>query len=161
MHCPSSRQARRLWQLKKWLPCKNHFIYYANFKLYLCKYNESSIGCSFSNFFFQICQIYLNKCSFRTWHGLLAPVLNVVAQIVAEARTAVLGLNAGTWAGELASSLLAGFNLILGVRTARAWMEEKGSAEGCHQVWNYPFASNSPASVENTAGLRKESLFIT
>lgn len=64
--------------------------------------------------FFQICQVYRSKCSVRARHGLLAPGLNVDAQIVAEPRTAVLGLNAGTWLARLASSLLATSFSLLG-----------------------------------------------
>lgn len=54
--------------------------------------------------FIQICPHYVNKCSVRACCGLLPPVLNAVAEIVAEADSAVLGLGVGTWAAEFANS---------------------------------------------------------
>lgn len=54
--------------------------------------------------FFQIRLDYLNICSVRVCRWLLPPVLNVVAQIVAEAGSAVSGLSVGTRAAEFANS---------------------------------------------------------
>lgn len=46
----------------------------------------------------------MNKCSVRVCCGLLPPVLNAVAEIVAEAGSAVSGLGVGTWAAVFANS---------------------------------------------------------
>lgn len=54
--------------------------------------------------FIQNCLHYLKKCSVRVCCGLLPPVLNAVAEIVAEAGSAVWGLGVGTWAAEFASA---------------------------------------------------------
>lgn len=52
-----------------------------------------------------MCLHYLNKCRVRVCCGLLPPVLNAIAEIVAEAGSAVLGLGCGLWAAEFANSL--------------------------------------------------------
>lgn len=54
--------------------------------------------------FTQIGLDYVNICSVRWCRGLLPPVLNVVAQIVAEAGSAVSSLSVGTRAAEFANS---------------------------------------------------------
>ncbi len=46
----------------------------------------------------------MNKCSVRVCCGLLPPVLNAVAEIVAEAGSVVSGLGVGTWAAVFANS---------------------------------------------------------
>lgn len=54
--------------------------------------------------FIQIRLHYVNNCSVRVCCGLLPPVLNAVAEIVAEAGSAVSRLGVGTWAAEFAKS---------------------------------------------------------
>lgn len=51
-----------------------------------------------------MCLHYLNKCSVRVCCGLLPPVLNAVAEIVAETGSAVSGLGGSLWAADFANS---------------------------------------------------------
>lgn len=84
-------------------------------------------GTSICCHFIQICRHYVNKCSVRACCGLLPPVLNAVAEIVAEAGSAVLGLGVGTWAAQFANS----FSLtVLSVRRGDVSSQGRDGGEG-------------------------------